>query len=101
MNVNVQSIHFDADSKLVDFIQDKLDKLSQFHDNIISGDVFLRLSHDREGRENKLVEIRLNAPGLDLFSSRRAKTFEEAVVNTVDALRSQVERSKPTMRKTA
>jgi putative sigma-54 modulation protein len=101
MNVNVQSIHFDADSKLVDFIQDKLDKLSQFHDNIISGDVFLRLSHDREGRENKLVEIRLNAPGQDLFSSRRAKTFEEAVVNTVDALRSQVERSKPSMRKTA
>jgi putative sigma-54 modulation protein len=101
MNVNVQSIHFDADSKLVDFIQDKLDKLSQFHDNIISGDVFLRLSHDREGRENKLVEIRLNAPGMDLFSSRRAKTFEEAVVNTVDALRSQVERSKPSMRKTA
>jgi putative sigma-54 modulation protein len=101
MNVNVQSIHFDADSKLVDFIQDKLDKLSQFHDNIISGDVFLRLSHDREGRENKLVEIRLNAPGMDLFSSRRAKTFEEAVVNTVEALRSQVERSKPTLRKTA
>ncbi len=75
MNVNVQSIHFDADSKLVDFIQDKLDKLSQFHDNIISGDVFLRLSHDREGRENKLVEIRLNAPGMRSLLQQTCKNL--------------------------
>jgi len=92
MNVNVQSIHFDADSKLVTFINEKLAKLSQFHDNIIGGDVFLRLEHDGESRENKHVEIRLNVPGSDLFAKRRGKSFEEAVISTVEALRSQVTR---------
>ncbi len=92
MNVNVQSIHFDADSKLVTFINEKLAKLSQFHDNIIGGDVFLRLEHDGESRENKHVEIRLNVPGSDLFAKRRGRSFEEAVISTVEALRSQVTR---------
>jgi putative sigma-54 modulation protein len=35
MNLNVHSIHFDADNKLVTFIQEKLSKLHQFHDNIL------------------------------------------------------------------
>lgn len=94
MNVNVHSIHFDADTKLVTFIKDKLSKLNQFHDSILSGDVFLRLEHDGENRENKVVEIRLAVPGNDLFAKRQGKSFEEAAVNTVEALRSQVERTK-------
>jgi len=93
MNVNVRSIHFDADSKLVDFINEKLAKLTLFHDQILGGDVFLRLEHDGESRENKQVEIRLNVPGNDLFAKRKGKTFEEAVISTVEALRSQATRN--------
>lgn len=98
MNVNVHSIHFDADSKLVDFIKEKLGKLSQFHDSILSGEVFLRLAHDGENRENKVVEIKLAIPGNDLFAKRQAKTFEEAAIGAVEALRSQVERTKDKLR---
>ena len=94
MNVNVHSIHFDADNKLVGFIKEKLDKLTLFHDNILSGDVFLRLEHDGSNRENKVVEIRLAIPGNDLFAKRQGKSFEEAAISTVEALRSQVERGK-------
>ena len=43
MNVNIHSIHFDADRKLVNFIQERIDKLNTFHDGIIGGEVFLRL----------------------------------------------------------
>jgi putative sigma-54 modulation protein len=92
MNVNVHSIHFDADPKLVDFINEKLAKLSQFHDSILSGEVFLRLEHDGENRENKHVEIRLSVPGPDVFAKRQGRTFEEAVISTVEALRNQVTR---------
>ena len=99
MNVNVQSIHFDADTKLVTFIKEKLAKLSQFHDSILAGEVFLRLEHDGENRENKHVEIKLAVPGKDLFSKRQAKTFEEAAIAAVEALRSQVTRSKEVLRK--
>jgi putative sigma-54 modulation protein len=94
MNVNVQSIHFDADGKLIHFIREKLDKLTLFHDRIMAADVFLRLSHDGTNRENKVVEVRMAIPGGDLFAKRQAKSFEEATVNVVEALRAQVERTK-------
>lgn len=99
MNVNVHSIHFDADTKLVTFIKGKLGKLTQFHDSIISAEVFLRLEHDGENRENKVVDIRLAVPGREHFAKRQARSFEEAAAGTVDALRSQVERSKERVRK--
>lgn len=99
MNVNVQSIHFDADTKLVVFIKEKLGKLTQFHDSIISADVFLRVEHDGENRENKFVDIRLAVPGREHFAKRQGKTFEEATTSTVEALRSQVERTKERLRK--
>jgi putative sigma-54 modulation protein len=99
MNVNVHSIHFDADAKLIGFINDKLGKLDQFHDNILSAEVFLRLEHDGQNRENKVVEIRLAVPGREHFAKRQGKAFEEAAINTVEALRSQVERTKDRLRK--
>lgn len=99
MNVNVHSIHFDADGKLVGFIQEKLNKLTLFHDNILSAEVFLRLEHDGQNRENKVVDIRLSVPGREHFAKRTAKTFEEAASSTVDALRTQVERTKERLRK--
>lgn len=98
MNVNVHSLHFDADIKLVNFIKEKLNKLTLFHDNIMGGDVTLKVGPDGERPENKHVEIRLSVPGNDLFAKRRAASFEEAAVNAIDALRSQVERDKPRVR---
>ncbi|MCB0793263.1 MAG: ribosome-associated translation inhibitor RaiA [Flavobacteriales bacterium] len=99
MNVNVHSIHFDADVKLIQYIQDRLGKLEQFHDRILSAEVFLRLEHDSQGRENKIVEVKLAVPGKDLFAKRNAKTFEEATDMAAEALRRQVLKAKPRMRK--
>ena len=98
MNINVHSIHFDADQKLIGFIQEKIEKLTQFHDGILSASVFLRLEHDGENWENKVVEIKLAVPGNDLFAKRQGKTFEEAAVEAVEALRSQAERTKERLR---
>ena len=36
MKIRVQSIRFDADKKLLDFIQKKVDKLGLFYDKVIS-----------------------------------------------------------------
>lgn len=98
MKLNVQSIHFDADRKLIDFIQEKLEKLTQFTDGIHSADVFLRLDHDGEARENKVVEVRLVIPGNDLFAKRQGRTFEEAATEAAEALRSQVVRGRDRVR---
>lgn len=88
MKVQVHSIHFDADIKLINFIQKKLDKLDTFYDRMVDGEVFLRLNN--EGKENKTVEIKLRVPGNNLFAIEKARTFEEATDLATDALRSQL-----------
>ncbi len=89
MQIQVQSIHFKADQSLLDFIQDKLEKLTLFHPGILTADVFLRLDKDQE-RENKRVEIKLGLPGPDIHSGKRAGSFEEAAAEVTEALRRQL-----------
>jgi putative sigma-54 modulation protein len=92
MKVQVQSIHFDADTKLISYIQKKLDKLDTFYDRLVDGQVFLRLNN--EGVENKTVEIKLRVPGTELFATEKAKSFEEAAGLAADALRMQLKKFK-------
>lgn len=98
MNINVHSIHFDADKKLVSFIEEKIEKLTQFHDGILSASVYLRLEKDGENHANKVVEIRLAVPGNALFAKRNGKSFEEAAIEAAEALRSQAGRTKERLR---
>jgi putative sigma-54 modulation protein len=92
MKIKVQSIHFDADKKLVDFVQKKMDKLETFYDRTVDGEVFLRLNN--EGIDNKTVEIKLNVPGSQLFAKEQAKTFEAATDQATEALKNQLPKFK-------
>ena len=93
MQVQIHSIHFDADQQLLDFVQSKLSKLSTFHDQIMSGEVFLRIEKN-DGRENKLVEVKLHVPGAVFFAKRRASSFEASMDEVVGALKRQVKKHK-------
>jgi putative sigma-54 modulation protein len=97
MRIKVQSIHFDADRKLLGFIQEKVDKLIHFYEDIIDGEVFLRLDKS-SSTENKITEIKLNTPGKILFAKEQCKTFEEATDTAVDALRKQITKHKEKLR---
>ena len=96
MKLQVHSIHFDADRKLVDFIQKKILKLETFYDRMVDGEVFLRLNN--EGIENKTVEIKLNIPGRKLFATEKARSFEAAADLATDALRMQLKKFKTRIR---
>ena len=93
MNITVQSIKFDADQKLIDFIKRKSSKLEQYLDNIIEGVCYLRLVNV-EDEANKVVELKLNIPGNQLFAKAQAKTFEEATDIAVESLRRQINKHK-------
>lgn len=97
MKIRVQSIHFTADSKLLDFIQKKADKLDQFFDQIISGEVYLKLENT-ENEANKITEIKLMIPGNDLFAKEQCKTFEEATDKAIESLRRQLDKHKEKVR---
>ena len=92
MKVQVHSLKFDADVKLLNFIQKKMDKLDTFYDRITDGEVYLRLNN--EGTDNKTVEIKLNIPGSQLFSKEHSKTFEEATDMAVKSMRRQLRKFK-------
>ena len=93
MKITVQSIRFNADKKLLDFIQKKVDKLDTFYDQIINGEVYLRLENV-EDEANKVAEIKLNLPGIQLFAKEQCKTFEEATDLSVESLRKQIGKHK-------
>ncbi|MDN4164498.1 ribosome-associated translation inhibitor RaiA [Cytophagales bacterium LB-30] len=97
MKLRMQSVHFDADIKLLDFIQKKADKLDTFYDRIIDGEVILRLNKDSDKKENKIVEIKINVPGEQLFAKEQSASFEAAADETIEALRRQLKKYKEKM----
>jgi putative sigma-54 modulation protein len=93
MDIQVHSLHFTADKKLVDFINEKVGKLELFFDNIIATEVFLRLDKSQDG-DNKIAEVKMLIPGKELFAKKQCKSFEEATDLAVEALRKQVNKHK-------
>lgn len=93
MNIQIHSVRFDADKKLTDFVHQKLEKLTQFSDDIVNAEVFLRLDKDQE-RENKVSEIKLELPGGPLFAKKQTKSFEESTDEAIEALKKQITKHK-------
>jgi putative sigma-54 modulation protein len=93
MEIKVHSVHFSADKKLVEYVNEKVNKLDLFFDNIVAGEVFLRIDNASD-KENKISEVKIFVPGKELFAKKQCKTFEEAVSLSVEALRKQVEKAK-------
>ena len=93
MKITVQSIHFTADKGLLEFIQKKADKLDTFYDNIINGEVYLKLENV-EDEANKITEIKLKIPGNVIFAKEQCKTFEEATDLAIESLRKQIAKHK-------
>ncbi|MFD1095284.1 ribosome hibernation-promoting factor, HPF/YfiA family [Salegentibacter chungangensis] len=93
MKVNVQSVNFNADQKLIDFIQKRLDKLETYYGKIVYADVFLKVQNT-SGKENKITEVLLSIPGGDLMVKKTCKKFEECVDECVSALQRQLVKRK-------
>jgi putative sigma-54 modulation protein len=93
MKVDVQSIHFVADRKLLQFVNKKVEKMQTFFEGIKSADVYLRLQKDTE-KENKIVEVKLNLTGNPIFASEQSNTFEAATDLVIDKLAAQVKKYK-------
>ena len=93
MKVNLQSVNFNTDQKLVNFIQEKLDKLEQHFSRIIYADVFLKVINT-SGKENKITEILLSVPGDEFIIKKTAKTFEAGVDEGVTSLERQLRKRK-------
>lgn len=93
VNLKISSVHFDADKKLLEFVKERVDKLGNYYDKIIDGDVILKIDNNTTG-ENKIAEIKLSVPGNDIFAKKQCKSFEEATDSAIEALRRQLKKHK-------
>ena len=93
MNVQIQSVKFDASKALIEFIEKKLAKLDRVAAEATGVDVVLKLEKDDEVG-NKIAVITLRMPGGDIRVEEQAHTFEEAVDVAKDVLKRQLERRK-------
>ncbi|MBS1738864.1 MAG: ribosome-associated translation inhibitor RaiA [Bacteroidetes bacterium] len=94
MNVKIQTQHFDADSKLVSYVEKKLEKLGQFHDRITRVEVYLKLDNVVHKIKDKIAEIKVSVPGQSFFVKHSSKSFEESFDLALEALITQIIRAK-------
>ena len=94
MEVNIKSIHFDATEKLQDFINKKVNRLARHYENISNVEVTLNVVKP-ETSMNKEAGIKISVPQQeDIFASKTADSFEEAVDLCLVALERQLEKIK-------
>jgi len=94
MNIQVKTLHFTADQKLIDFVNKKVPKLDTYYEGIISAEVIMKVVKP-EVANNKVAEIKLSIPGTDyLFAEKQADSFEEAIDMAIDAIRRQITKFK-------
>ncbi|AUP78265.1 ribosome hibernation-promoting factor, HPF/YfiA family [Flavivirga eckloniae] len=97
MKVNTQSVNFNADQKLIDFIQKRMDKLDMFYDKVIQSDVYLKVENTSE-KENKIFEARVSVPGDSFIVKKQCKSFEEGADIAVSSLERQLKKRKEKLR---
>ena len=94
MIVHVQAIHFDADNKLIENVNRKIEKLQQYHDRIIKVDIFLILDNVAHNIKDKIAEIRVHVPRSDFFVKATSKSFESSFDEAFEALVQQIKKKK-------
>lgn len=93
MNIKINAVKFKADPKLEQFVNEKVGKLERNFDSITACDVTLKVDKP-ESENNKIVELQLALPGQTLFNSKQANSFEEATLQAVDAMKTQLNKYK-------
>ena len=97
MNINFQSVNYNADSKLIEFAEKRIKKISQFYLNIIDVFIYTKIENASD-RVNKLAELKICIPGDDVVVKKTAKSFEEAINLAADSAERILKRHKEKQR---
>ena len=93
MKVVLNAVKFTPDEKLQNFVNDKVGKIERLLPEALQADVSLKVDKP-ETNNNKIAEIRLVVRGKDLFVTKQADSFEEAVMLSIEALKTQIDKFK-------
>ena len=93
MNINFQSINYVADSKLIEFSEKRIHKITNFYNHIIDVYIFTKVENSSD-RINKSVEMKIGIPGDDVIVKKVATSFEEAINSASDSVERILKRRK-------
>ena len=89
MKTVIQSIHFNADTKLVGFINEKMNHFDQLMQGLeTKAEIILKMENVGQIKD-KIVEIILHVRGKQIVVKSIHKTFEQAVIEAVKTLKGQ------------
>ena len=94
MNINIQTVHFDADEKLLELVNKKVERLAHFHDRITKVEVYLKLDNLVHSIKDKVVEIKVHIPKQDCFVKSTSKSFESSFEHAIDSVINQLKKKK-------
>lgn len=97
MNINIHAVNFNADRKLLTYVERKVAKLQRYYDHIVDVEVFMKTNNERI--RNKTVELKISMPGQRLFARDDSRKFEIATNRAVDSMEQQVRKLKTKQRK--
>ena len=93
MEIKIQAVNFDAQEKLQEFVNKKVEKLSKSYDDIKKVEVQLKVVKPATAL-NKHVSMNVGISGVPVFVEKTCDTFEEGVDLCVDALKVKLEKKK-------
>jgi putative sigma-54 modulation protein len=96
MKMDLQTVGFNAEQDLLDYTREKTEGLMKYYDQIVGAEVYLKLINNDQ-KQTKVVEIKLNIPGNDLFASDQSDKFEGSVNAAVEKLKGQIRKLKTKM----
>ena len=92
MEIKIKTLKFDADQKLVDYVEKKVAKLDKFFQGAADvAEVTLSLLSEPD---NKQAKIQMHVKGDDLIIERNSHSFEQAITDCVDAMKEKLTRKK-------
>ncbi len=94
MNLQIHTVKFTADHKLLERVQEKAKKLSTYHDSIIDVEVYLKLDNIAHNIKDKVAEIKIHVPKHTFFVKHESKTFEESFDSAYKSIINQIKHKK-------
>lgn len=98
MDTHFNYVHVSASQRLEEFTKEKLQKLKDHYDFVVSADIYFKTENSTANDQGRICEIKLSLPGPRIFASTNEENFEKAVYKTVSDLRRQLKRKKEKMK---
>ncbi len=95
MTINIQFINLDHSDSIAEFTTERLKKLAEKYEWLISADVFFK-EEGTNPEKGKICNIKLSLPGPQIFATSDEKNYEMSVKETISDLEIQLKKRKQT-----